>query len=90
MAIRKNILYEQGADINRIGEYVTRWVRWLEAGVEQVDHVWAAWPTLRDVMQQWSARPRQDAATGNPQVNVMLRLFSIFAAHGHQANQTEA
>ncbi len=26
-------LYEHGADINRIGEYVQRWLRWLRAGV---------------------------------------------------------
>ncbi len=30
-------LYEQGADINRIGEYVQRWIRWLRAGVEGLD-----------------------------------------------------
>lgn len=26
-------LYEQGADSGRIGRYVRRWLRWLEAGV---------------------------------------------------------
>ncbi len=30
-------LYEQGADINRIGEYVQRWLRWFRAGVEGPD-----------------------------------------------------
>ncbi len=30
-------LYEQGADIDRIGEYVQRRGRWLRAGVEGLD-----------------------------------------------------
>jgi RNA-directed DNA polymerase len=43
-------LYEQGADIDRIGEYVTRWVQWLKAGVEKVDNVMGGVPQLRDII----------------------------------------
>ena len=27
-------LYEQGADVRRIGQYVRNWLRWVRAGVE--------------------------------------------------------
>ena len=27
-------LYEQGADVRRIGQYVRNWLRWVSAGVE--------------------------------------------------------
>jgi hypothetical protein len=27
-------LYEQGADVRRIGQYVRNWWRWVRAGVE--------------------------------------------------------
>ena len=30
----KTQLYEQGADIRRIGQYVRNWCRWVRAGVE--------------------------------------------------------
>jgi hypothetical protein len=31
---RKTQLYEQGADVRRIGQYVRNWYRWVRAGVE--------------------------------------------------------
>ena len=31
---RKTQLYEQGADVRRIGQYVRNWWRWVRAGVE--------------------------------------------------------
>ena len=31
---RKTQLYEQGADVRRIGRYVRNWYRWVRAGVE--------------------------------------------------------
>ena len=31
---RKTRLYEQGASIKRIGQYVRNWWRWVRAGVE--------------------------------------------------------
>ena len=31
---RKTQLYEQGADVRRIGQYVRNWLRWVRAGVE--------------------------------------------------------
>jgi hypothetical protein len=31
---RKTQLYEQGADVRRIGKYVRNWWRWVRAGVE--------------------------------------------------------
>ena len=31
---RKTQLYEQGADVRRIGQYVRDWCRWVRAGVE--------------------------------------------------------
>ena len=30
---RKTQLYEQGADVRRIGQYVRNWWRWVRAGV---------------------------------------------------------
>ena len=35
-AARVNRLYEQGADIGRIGEYVRRWRRWVISGLSGV------------------------------------------------------
>jgi RNA-directed DNA polymerase len=29
-------LYEQGADINRIGQYVLRWLQWSRAGIPEL------------------------------------------------------
>ena len=34
---RKTQLYEQGADVRRIGQYVRNWWRWVRAGVEISD-----------------------------------------------------
>ena len=31
---RKTQLYEQGADVRRIGKYVRNWLKWVRAGVE--------------------------------------------------------
>jgi len=31
---RKTQLYEQGADVRRIGQYVRNWWRWVNTGVE--------------------------------------------------------
>ena len=31
---RKTQLYEQGADVRRIGQYVRNWWRWVRAGVD--------------------------------------------------------
>jgi hypothetical protein len=31
---RKTQLYEQGADVGRIGQYVRNWLRWVRAGVK--------------------------------------------------------
>jgi len=31
---RKTQLYEQGATVRRIGQYVRNWLRWVRAGVE--------------------------------------------------------
>ena len=31
---RKTQLYEQDADVRRIGQYVRNWLRWVRAGVE--------------------------------------------------------
>ena len=32
-------LYEQGADINRIGQYVLKWVRWTCAGIQELHKI---------------------------------------------------
>ena len=32
---RKTQLYEQGADVRRIGKYVRNWWRWVRAGVDK-------------------------------------------------------
>jgi hypothetical protein len=29
-------LYEQGADINRIGQYVLKWLQWTRAGIHEL------------------------------------------------------
>jgi len=47
-------LYEQGADIDRIGEYVQRWVRWLRAGVEGLDGLATI---VTDVQKTTAIRP---------------------------------
>ena len=36
---RKTQLYEQGADVRRIGQYVRNWWRWVRAGV-QFRNIW--------------------------------------------------
>ena len=35
---RKTQLYEQGADVRRIGKYVRNWYRWVRAGVD-ISHI---------------------------------------------------
>ena len=32
---RATRLYEQGADIDRIGEYVRRWLKWIGSGIDE-------------------------------------------------------
>jgi len=32
-------LYEQGADINRIGQYVLKWVQWTCAGIHELHKI---------------------------------------------------
>jgi hypothetical protein len=39
-------LYEQGADVSRIGAYARQWGRWVQAGVTLTDEVWTAGQTL--------------------------------------------
>ena len=36
---RKTQLYEQGADVRRIGQYVSNWWRWVRAGVDYLNCV---------------------------------------------------
>ncbi|WP_230678509.1 reverse transcriptase domain-containing protein, partial [Chromobacterium violaceum] len=46
-------LYEQGADHTRVGEYLRRWLRWCESGIERLSEC-ATVMGLRAWLEGWS------------------------------------
>jgi hypothetical protein len=70
-------LYEQGADLVRIGEYVLRWVRWLKAGIDRLDTVMAVFPPLRDLILGWRARPGYDRPAGCSLLIMVLMIQRV-------------
>jgi hypothetical protein len=54
-------LYEQGADINRIGQYIAHWLRWLGSGVGTRLAAWFAELMRTDASENGRLAERADA-----------------------------
>jgi hypothetical protein len=64
-------LYEQGADINRIGQYVLKWLQWSRAGIPELLKINPCGPELTKsitIMANIKGRGRLTATVPEPEL----------------------
>nr|WP_199066038.1 reverse transcriptase/maturase family protein [Chromobacterium sp. ASV5] len=74
-------LYEQGADNLRVGEYLRRWLRWCESGIEQLGECRA----LMDLRAWLEGRVRYPATAECMPPIQRPGIASIYVVHGSGA-----
>ena len=81
-------LYEQDADTDSIGEYVTG--AWLKAGVDKADNLMGCAAYLREVILELNTRPESGRPAGCSPLYIVLSLMRHHASEGYQANEADA